>query len=237
MAALIDPAQLKLLVPWPASPLNARFIAALYVSLGAGVVLASTARRFIEVRIVLFGIGMVTVLLLALTFVRMGLHPGEVRVFPVVWTLFYIIDPLLVALVFWRLGWGGQASAGWRGITWLWVVQAGIFGCAGLVLMVDPTVALGLWPWLITEPQAQLYSAFFLTLAAASLLAAREEEWAGVRCFVLMIVMLSTLVIAVSVLHLPRFARTTATAVWFTLFAAEALVFGGMFVRRTLQRA
>jgi len=116
-------------------------------------------------------------------------------------------------------------------------VQAGIFGCAGLVLMVDPTVALGLWPWLITEPQAQLYSAFFLTLAAASLLAAREEEWAGVRCFVLMIVMLSTLVIAVSVLHLPRFARTTATAVWFTLFAAEALVFGGMFVRRTLQRA
>ena len=82
VAALIDPAQVKLLVPWPASPLNARFVAALYVSLGTGVVLASTARRFIEVRIVLFGIGMVTTVLLVLPVIRMSLHPGEIQPFP-----------------------------------------------------------------------------------------------------------------------------------------------------------
>jgi hypothetical protein len=235
VAALIEPTLVKLLVPWPASPLNARFIAALYVSLGLGVVLASTSRRFVEVRIALFGIGMVTLVLLVLTFVRMALHPGEVRVFPVLWTLFYIIDPLLVALVFWRLRWGGGASAGWRRATWLWVVQAVIFASTGLLLMLAPSVARSLWPWLITEPQAQLYSAFFLTLAACSLIAAREEAWAGVRWFVVMIVLLSLLVVGVSLLHLPRFSQPMSTTIWFSFFAAEALVFGGLFVHRTLR--
>ena len=126
VAALIDPVQVKLLVPWPASPLNARFIAALYVSLGLGVALSSSSRRFVEVRIVLFGIGMATVVLLLLTIVRMVVHPGELNHLPVLWMVFYVIDPVLVGLVFWRLGWGGETSTRVRPGTWVWLAEASV---------------------------------------------------------------------------------------------------------------
>jgi len=238
LLALVQPSAVSLLVPWPATPLNARFIASLYVSLGAGVVLCSLAPRFREMRIVLVGIATATTLLFFLTLLRMWLHPGELARFPTFWLLFYLVDPLLVGLVFWRLGWGGGAQATRavaRPPAALWVVQAVLFGAAGLVLLFLPGVARGLWPWTMTEPQSQLYSAFFITLALASLLATREPGWDGVRWLVLMIALLAVLVVAVSLLHLPRFTKApAATAVWLALFGAEALVFGGLFVRRSI---
>lgn len=237
VAALVDPTQVKLLVPWPASPLNARFIASLYVSLGVGVAIASAARSFIEVRIILVGIAFATVTLLILTFVRMALHPGELKQFPLLWVVFYVIDPVMVAAVFWRLGWGERSPARWRPLTWVWGAQAVLFGAAGLVLMFDPAAAQALWPWAITEPQAQIYSAFFLTLSAAGVLAAREDRWEGVRLVVLMVVLLALLVLTVSIVHLPRFTRPAETALWFAFFAAEALVFGALLLRGTLRRA
>ena len=60
VAAFFQPPLISLLVPWPASPLNARFIAAIYTALGLGVLLCSMARSFREVRIVLFGMMLVT---------------------------------------------------------------------------------------------------------------------------------------------------------------------------------
>lgn len=234
MLALAQPSAVSLLVPWPASPLNARFIASLYVSLGVGVLLCSLAPRFREMRIVLVGIGMATLLLLALTVIRMALHPGELATFPFFWLLFYVIDPLLVGLVFWRLGWGAAGPETARPRAGLWLVQAVLFGAAGLLLLLAPAAAMSLWPWAITEPQSQLYSAFFLTLAATSLLASREPSWDAVRWLVLMIALLAVLVIAVSLLHLPRFTKPPATAAWLVVFSAEALVFGGLFVRRSV---
>ncbi len=104
VAALFQPPLISLLVPWPASPLNARFIAAIYTALGLGVLLCSVAHSFREVRIVLFGIGFATGLLFLLTLYRMIVYPGELTKFPLFWMLFYLIDPLLVAFSFWRLG-------------------------------------------------------------------------------------------------------------------------------------
>src|SRR5215467_13861885 len=124
LLALVQPSAVGLLVPWPASPLNARFIASLYVSLGAGVLLCSLAPRFREMRIVLAGIGIATGLLLVLTVVRMALHPHELARFPLFWLLFYVVDPLLVGLVFWRLGWGRQGPPTPRPPAALWLVQA-----------------------------------------------------------------------------------------------------------------
>lgn len=233
VAALVDPPQVKLLVPWPASPLNARFIAALYVSLGAGVALAATARRFIEVRLVLFGIGMATVVLLVLTIVRMLAHPGEIKQFPILWVLFYVLDPLLVAIVFWRHGWGDEVRRPIGPGVLLWWSQTAIFGLAGAVLLFAPGAARSLWPWAITEPQAQLYSAFFLTLAAAAILAARDARFAAVRWFVVMIVLLSILVVGVSVAHYARFSKPVATTIWFLLFGVEGVTFAAVFARGT----
>ena len=228
--ALFDPKYVNLLVPWPASPLNARFIAALYVALALGVVACSFARDYIETRIVLVGIAMVTTVLFLLTLLRMYLHPHELPHAPVFWLLFYAIDPLMVAAVFWRFGWGPREAPRTSALTFLLVAEAGLFGIPGLAFLVSPASAIALWPWAITEPQAQLYSVFFLTIATVSVLAAREARWQAVRWLVLMIALLALMVLAVSIYHLPRFTRPMATAAWFAIFAAEAVVFGGVFV-------
>ena len=230
LLALVQPSQVNLLVPWPASPLNARFIASLYVALGAGVVLCSVARGFREMRIVLVGIGLATALLLVLTVIRMVVHPHELTTFPLFWLLFYVIDPLLVGLVFLRLGWGGADAPDATPPRALWFVEAALFGAAGLILLLLPAAARSLWPWTITEPQSQLYSAFFITLAVASLLAARERSWAGVRWLVFMIAFLALLVLAVSLIHLGRFTSGGSTAVWMVVLVAELLACGGLFV-------
>jgi len=235
LIALVQPPAVVLLVPWPASPLNARFIAALYVALGCGVLLSSLAPTFRQMRIVLVGVAVATALLLVLTLVRMYTHPGEITRFPLFWLLFYAVDPLLVAVVFRRLGWGGR-EAGGGAMAPLWLVQTAICGGAGVVLLLAPTPAGSVWPWAITEPQAQLYSAFFLTLAVASLLAAREPRWDGQRWLVFMIALLAVLVLAVSLLHLSRFRGGPGTVAWMVVFAVEAVVFGGLFLRRAVAR-
>jgi len=237
LLALCDPKYVNLLVPWPASPLNARFIASLYVSLGLGVLLCSImARRFREMRIVLFGIGMATTVLFFLTILRMYFfHPGELKQFPYFWLLFYTVDPLLVAFAFWRFGWGDTTPRGPNSLTPLWLVQAGLFGVLGLVLLLLPTTAIRFWPWTMTEPQAQLYSAFFLTLAVSSLLAMRELRWEGIRWLVFMLALLALLVLGVSLLHLSRFTNVTTTIIWFMLFGAEAIAFGSLLIRHLVR--
>ncbi len=51
VAAFIQPPLISLLVPWPASPLNARFIAAIYTALGLDVLLCSVYWQvFLELR-------------------------------------------------------------------------------------------------------------------------------------------------------------------------------------------
>ena len=82
VAVFFQTTLVNLLVPWPASPLNARFIASIYTAFGIGVLMCSFSRTFREVRIVLFGIGFATGLLFLLTLYRMFFYPGELDHFP-----------------------------------------------------------------------------------------------------------------------------------------------------------
>lgn len=174
---------------------------------------------------------MATTVLFFLTILRMYSHPGELKQFPTFWLLFYIIDPLLVAFAFWRFGWGDTTPREASPLTPLWLVQAVFFGVLGLILTVLPSAAMRFWPWAITEPQAQLYSAFFLTLAVLSLFAVREARWEGIRWLVFMLMMLALLVLVVSLFHLPRFTNGISTIIWFVWFSFEALMFGSLFIR------
>src|SRR6202162_3063030 len=164
VAAFFQPPLISLLVPWPASPLNARFIAAIYTALGLGVLLCSVARSFREVRIVLFGIGFATGLLFLLTLYRMIVFPGELTKFPLFWMLFYLIDPLLVAFSFWRLGGRAKAPSVTTPLALIWIVQAVILGFFGLLLLFFTGAAINIWPWAMTIQLSQLYSGFAISL-------------------------------------------------------------------------
>lgn len=230
VVVFFQPPLVQLLVPWTATPLNARFIAALYVSLGLGVLLCAFARTFRAVRIVLLGIGLSTAILFFLTLP----HLNELNPFPFWWMLFYLVDPLLVAFAFWRLGWGRDAAPSWNPFAAVWIVQAVIMAAVGLILLISPRTGIDIWPWTLTEPLAQLYSAFFLTLAITSVLAAREPGIEGTRLPMAMIAAFALLTVAVSLLHLDRFKSGISTLIWFVLFGAEALLLGGLLLRAQL---
>jgi len=230
IAALFQPPLVSLLVPWPASPLNARFIASMYTALGLGVLLCSMARSFREVRIVLFGIGFATGLLFLLTLFRMIAYPGELTKFPLFWMLFYLIDPILVVFSFWRLGGRDKAPSEPNPLALLWVIQAAILGGFGLLLLFLPEVAISIWPWVMTVQLSQLYSGFFLSLSVVSALAAREPRWEGVRVLAFIFAILAVLVLIISIVHIGRFKSDASTIIWFVFFGAEAVVFGGLLI-------
>ena len=175
------------------------------------------ARSLQAVRIVLLGIGLSTVMLLLITLP----HLGELTPFPFWWMLFYIVDPLLVGFTFWRLGWRTEEASARNPFRSVWFGHAAILLAAGLLLLVFPRTAVDIWPWSLTEPLAQFYSAFFLTLAIASVLAARESESEGTRLPMVMILVLALLVLAVSFYHLERFKPGVSTVLWFTFFGQK----------------
>jgi hypothetical protein len=233
---LFNPLLVTATVPWPASPLNARFIASLYGSLGVGILACLLSTTYRQVRIFVVGILVATSLLLAITLVRLVLHPGEVSRFPTLWVLVYIVDPLLMAFTLWRLGWRQEGGGNQNPVAPLWLAQVVVFGLLGVTLLLAPALAVAAWPWAMTEPQAQLYSAFFLTLAVTSLLASREPTWEAVRWLSLSIFLLAALTLLSSFLHLPRFRPGLVTPLWFLLFFVELFAFGGLLAVETLPR-
>jgi hypothetical protein len=225
------PAWVSLFVPFAATPLNARFIAALYVSLGLGVLFAAFAEQYRAVRLVLIGVGLATALLFVMTLPRLP----QINPFPTLWMLFYLIDPLLVLLTFWKLGLRDSPGDGTNPLAPLWLSQCLLFGIAGVVLFFLPQIAIALWPWTMSEDLSQMYSMFFLSISVISLLAAREPRWPAVRLVALMVEVLALLVLVASSLHLDRFKPGPSTVVWFAFFVLEALIFGGLVIRRGLR--
>ncbi|GEM_PF-2111553 len=228
---LFNPELIRGAVPWPASPLNARFIASLYAAFGIAVLACATTRRYREVRIVLVGILVGTALIFFITLIRFFSHPGELAQLPLRWTVFYFIDPLLAGFALWRLGWRDGERSGNRAFAPLWTGHAVVFGLLGFILLTLPSVAIAAWPWTVTEPQAQLYSAFFIAIAVQSLLASRETQWEDVRWVALMMVLLAALVLMTSLLSLGRFRPSVSTFLWFALFLGQLLLFGALLAR------
>jgi hypothetical protein len=221
--ALVRPDLVIALEPWNATPLNARFIAVLYLATGIGVLLCGFGRDYIQVRIVLIGIGVATSVLLVLTLFRLYFYPGEVPKLPVPWLVIYFIDSVLVACGLWHFRAAKplkspppQAASPFSAI---WIVYMVILGGVGAVMLALPGLAVQLWPWKVSEPLAQLYGAFFLALALVSGLSIGEWRWEAVRTTAVMLMVLGIGVVLISLLHLDRFKSSLPLLVWFVWFS------------------
>jgi hypothetical protein len=231
-AGLVWPSLISQLLPWEASPLNARFIAALYAMGGLSALLSLLATRYVEARITLIEIGLVTLLLLLITLPRLGEFVAP-RSFPIGWLLSYTVDPLLAALLLWRMRGHDHAPAGANLLAPMFIAYAVALGLIGLVLLALPGLAAQTWPWELPAVLGQLYSVFFLGMAACAALAAREPRWAGVRIYLIANLFLLVLVVIVSLLHIDRFHAGPPTWIWFGFCMVVATSFtrallGGM---------
>jgi hypothetical protein len=220
LTGLFVPSEMQ--IPLRISPLNARFVAALYVAGGVGVLWAAFARRRSETRLFVIGFGVATALILVLTLVHWSDFMADPLPHRPVWIFDYVVDPLLALVLVPAAGLWPPRQAVRHRLTPVFVVQAAVFGVLGGVLLVAPDAIAAGWPWTLPPLLGQLYACFFLTFAVGAAVAARETEERAIRGFTLSSLALMALVLLASLLHLDRFKTEPVTWLWFGAFLVGA---------------
>ncbi|MGB9377216.1 MAG: hypothetical protein WCB04_06845 [Mycobacteriales bacterium] len=205
------------------TPLNARFIASLYLGGGVVILLAAFAISSVDARIALISFLAITVLVLAMTLVYW--RQFTVDGVPKLWMITYIADPVLAPLILAGLGLWRPAEPGRHRLTPLLLGQAVVFGVVGIALLLSMQAFLSAWPWKVTTLLSRVYAAFFLAFALGAVLSAFERRVAAIRPFVAgsLVLLLSTLV--TSLIHLSRFHSGGGRSVWFVVHAVGIALF------------
>ena len=206
------------------TPLNARFIAALYLGGGVTILLAALARRAVDARVALFAFFVITVLVLAMTFAYWSRFTTDGV--PWLWMTTYVVDPIVVPIAVLSLGLLHPADPGRHRLTGLFVAEAVVFGACGAALALAPAGVLDAWPWTLTQLLARVYSAFFLAFATGAALAARERRPDAVRPFLAGSLALLVFTLAASLIHLARFDQGPVRWLWFTIHVLGIAAFG-----------
>jgi hypothetical protein len=212
-------------IPYQMSPLNARFIGALYLSAGLGVLLAACVRRRGTTRLFVAGFGIATGLILIVTILHWPEFMSDGLQHRASWIVSYIIDPTLAIAVL--LAAHLSPFTGLRphrSSVFLLVVCAAL-GLLGLLLLALPQVASAAWPWVLPPTLAQIYGCFFIALSVGAFMGAHETDATAVRNYMLMGVALSLLVLLASALHLPRFKPEPVSGLWFGGFLLASVAF------------
>jgi hypothetical protein len=224
LTGLLVPAEMQ--IPLRISPLNTRFVAALYVAGGVGVLWAAFARQRAETRLFVIGFGLATAMILALSVLHWSDFMADELPHRAVWIFDYVVDPLLALVIVPAAGlWPVRHGIRHR-LTPLLIVEAVVFGVLGLALLVAPGTIAAAWPWALPPLLGQLYACFFITFAVGATLAARETETRAIRAFAVSTLTLIVLVLLVSLLHLDRFKAEPVTLLWFGAFGLGACAFG-----------
>ena len=224
ITGLVAPSEMQ--IPLRLTPLNDRFIAALYVAGAVGVLLAAFSPRRAATRLFCIGFGLATLLILGLTLLHWSDFMADSLPHRPVWIFDYVVDPLIALILIPIAGLWPPRRAAPNPLKWLLIVEAVVFGALGLALLLVPDTAASYWPWSLPPVAGQLYACFVLTFAIGAALAARETEPRAVRDFLIASLSLCLLVLVASMLHLDRFKADPVTVAWFALFAAGALAFG-----------
>jgi hypothetical protein len=223
LTGLLLPAEMQ--IPLRISPLNARFVAALYIAGGVGVLWAAFARRRAETRLFVLGFAVATGMILLLTILHWSEFMADGLPHRPVWLFDYVVDPILALLIVPAAGLWPDRVGTRHPLTTLFIVQAALLGVLGVALLVVPDAVATAWPWSLPPLLGQLYACFFITLALGAALAARESEARAIRGFALSSLALMVGVLVASVLHIDRFKPEPVTWLWFIAFGIGLCVF------------
>jgi hypothetical protein len=205
-------------IPLRLTPLNTRFVAALYLAGGVGVLWAAFSRRRDESRLFVLGFGLATGMILILTMLHWSDFMGDDLPHRPVWIFVYVADPLLALLIVPIASLWPRLRGSRHRLTPLFLVEAATFGVLGLALLVLPDQVAAGWPWTLPPLAGQLYACFFVTFAVGAIFAARESETRAIRGYTLSSVLLMALVLLASLLHLDRFKSEPVSWIWFASF-------------------
>jgi hypothetical protein len=230
LTGMIVPSEMQ--IPLRLSPLNARFIAALYLGGAIGVLLAAFRPRRAEARLFVIGFGVATLLILIITLLHWSDFMADPLPHRPVWIFDYVVDPALALLIVVLAGLWPPPPAVKHSLTPLLNVEAVVFGLLGLFLVLAPDTAAAYWPWALPPVAGQIYGCFFLTFCIGALFAAREESAVTIRNFLISSLGLTLLVLLASGVHFDRFKPEPVTWIWFGGFALAAVAFEVALLRQ-----
>jgi hypothetical protein len=210
------------------TPLNSRFIAALYLAGGLAILVAALLPDVTATRPVMAAFGVITLLVAAVTYANWDEFTAGGT--PTMWLVTYTLDPIVIAalvVVFalWRLG----PTLRHR-LTALLLIEAAVFGVLGLALLVVPGAMVEFWPWAMTTLLARVYAAFFLAFAVGPLIAAFDPRVATQVPVFTGSFALTIFTLVASALHSSRFDGGPATWLWLGTAVAGAAAFGAGLV-------
>lgn len=234
VTGLLSPAAIQ--VPLRMSPLNARFVAALYLTSALAIFIPALGRSLRDAW--LFAVGF-TVGAVVITFeilLRWGDYmaaglPHRPAFFGV-----YIVDLALAAYVIPAAGFLTIPSRQWHRLSGLFLAESITLAVAGVGLLMAPRALAHIWPWTLPPVLSQLYAAFFLALALGAFLVSGESRPIPIRTFSFTSMMLTLLVLIASLLHLPKFKSGPETWVWFATFSIGLILFGAAFASTIVSR-
>jgi len=214
--------------PLEVSPLNARVIGALYIGGLVGLMTALFARRATDTRLMVIGAGLISTLLLIMTFAYWDDFTADHT--PYGWIAVYIADSIVALLAVVRLDLIRPAVAGFHRLSGVMFAEAIASGGLGVVLLVAPDFAVDHWPWKLTPLLARVYSSFFISFGVAALLSMWEARASAIRPLLAGSAALAVCVIIASLRHLDRFRHGTPEDAWFIAFFVAAVVLVGAFL-------
>ena len=161
--------------PWDLTPLNTRFLGAVYLAALVAVALLLIVDRWVPARTTLLALFGFTAIVFVISLVEYDRFEFD-RPATWGWYLLYLVLPLNAAYHLWRYRPAtnpedSSPSSGWTAL--LHVVAATVAGYSiGLLLL--PDLFTGFWPWPIDPFHGRLYSAAFASAAIGFYLAARS---------------------------------------------------------------
>jgi hypothetical protein len=212
-------------IPFPVTvtPLNARFIGALYLAAAVGMILSALGRDLADIRILLFAFAVISVLVLGVTFAYWGDFAAK-RV-PIIWLATYVVDPIAAGTALLTLRPLRPGLPGAHRLSLLLRLEGGIFGVVGIFLVLAPATAALIWPWKINPLLSQVYGAFLLAFAVGALLASGEGRPAALVPPMASTLILVFLALIASLFHLDRFAGGLASEIWFGILVVAIVAF------------
>jgi len=228
-----EPAEMDADFTWAfLPPLHARFVASLYLFGGVYMAGCLFGRFRAQVQPGPIAVVIFTTLLLVITLLNPEAFDYDL-VPPWVWTMSYVIYPILGIILAWCTR-GPAAAPGSPLARWartFLLVQAAVFAVAGVALLTAPGVMVDLWPWPITAGLAQFYGGPFIAYAYCSWAYSRRATWTEVIAIVPGMLAFTVATVVVPVVHRELFsASDLSTWVWFVVFGGAAVALAAMVV-------
>lgn len=215
--------------PWELLPFNARFLGAVYAAACIAAVMQTAYARWSPARLVTPMIFIFTAIIIALSFVYLGVFDFQ-RWEVWVWFILYVVLPINSAYHLWlyRNLPPVDSTPLSQFTRTILIIQTVTLGLYGLMLIAAPSIAKMIWSWEIDNFHAQLYSVTFLTPAIGSYVltkGATKLEWTtlGVSQILLgFLPILGVLIVDASAKRVDYLAA--GTWVWFILFAVMTVI-------------